>query len=223
MNNLIASSEKISGKDNLVTIPVEANKNYYIKISLFFNIPSGVNGDKYWLRCKVYADDSEKFVNVAMDELGYTETGNNNTKYGEWYGMNYEPWCAMFVSWCADKAGILEELVPKHSYTPSGVSWFENKNKYENRGNGYNPRAGDVVYFYSSSKGRVGHVGIVVAYDLQNDTLYTIEGNSSDMVKLRYYSSMRNNGYVHGFGVVGGNSYGVIPSGATPGQNTPID
>lgn len=221
--NYIKCSTESKGEEDLVTIPVEANRNYYVKIEHFGSIPAGMNRDKYWLRCKIYPEYIETFLDVAMNEVGYKETGENNTKFGKWYGMNYNPWCAMFVSWCADRAEILRELVPKHSYTPSGVSWFKRRNKYRYRGSGYNPKAGDVVYFYSESKGRVGHVGIVVAYDLENDKLYTVEGNSSDSVKLRYYTSMRNNAYVHGFGVVGGGSYGVIPSGASPGKNTPID
>jgi CHAP domain len=37
----------------------------------------------------------------AIGELGYTESpaGSNHTKYGEWYGVDYQPWCAIGVTW----------------------------------------------------------------------------------------------------------------------------
>jgi len=27
-------------------------------------------------------------IEIAKAEIGYTETGNNDTKYGDWYGSN---------------------------------------------------------------------------------------------------------------------------------------
>ena len=45
-------------------------------------------------------------IEIAKAEIGYTETGNNDTKYGDWYELNNQDWCAMFVSWCYEKAGL---------------------------------------------------------------------------------------------------------------------
>ena len=38
----------------------------------------------------------------AISQLGIKESPpeSNNVKYGSWYGQNYQPWCAMFVTWC---------------------------------------------------------------------------------------------------------------------------
>src|SRR4030095_2697910 len=38
----------------------------------------------------------------AISQLGTKESPaeSNNVKYGSWYGQNYQPWCAMFVTWC---------------------------------------------------------------------------------------------------------------------------
>ena len=63
-----------------------------------------------------------------------------------------------------------------HCYTPTGAGYFKKKGQYIARGKG-NPKAGDVVFFYSTSKGRIGHVGIV--YKVSSTTVYTIEGNTS--------------------------------------------
>src|SRR3712207_8950822 len=37
------------------------------------------------------------------------------SKYGAWYGLDGNSWCAMFVSWCANEAGILNRTVPKYA------------------------------------------------------------------------------------------------------------
>ena len=43
----------------------------------------------------------ETFVSTAEEQVG-----NGGSKYQEWYGSSGS-WCAMFVSWCANEAGIL--------------------------------------------------------------------------------------------------------------------
>src|SRR5262245_45721951 len=42
----------------------------------------------------------------AKRELGQGENppGSNMSKYGDWYGMNGQPWCAMFCTW-SDQTG----------------------------------------------------------------------------------------------------------------------
>ncbi len=37
-------------------------------------------------------------VDIAKQEIGVQEGANNDTKFGKWYGLNNQPWCAMFVS-----------------------------------------------------------------------------------------------------------------------------
>ena len=57
---------------------------------------------------------------IAMSQLGYTESEKNYfvcedgetvrgyTRYGAWYGDHYGDWCAMFVSFCYDYAGVVD-------------------------------------------------------------------------------------------------------------------
>ena len=40
----------------------------------------------------------DDIIGVAKTQLGYTEGANNATKYGTWYGLPNQPWCAMFIS-----------------------------------------------------------------------------------------------------------------------------
>ncbi len=49
-----------------------------------------------------------KIIQIAKQELGTKESpaNSNKTKYGKWYGLDGNAWCAMFVSWVFDQAGI---------------------------------------------------------------------------------------------------------------------
>jgi hypothetical protein len=53
------------------------------------------NAAKVLAAAKKYADEK------------YTEGTNNDTIFGKRYGMNNQPWCAMFVSGCFDDAGVV--------------------------------------------------------------------------------------------------------------------
>lgn len=60
----------------------------------------------------------ERVVQKALSQLGTHESpaGSNMQKYGAWFGLNGQPWCAIFVSWACD--GI---LAFKYSYVPAVV------------------------------------------------------------------------------------------------------
>ncbi len=172
----------------------------------------------------------ERLIATAEAEIGYLEkksnkdldskTGNagsnNYTKYNRdmkaWAksaGLN-DQWCQNFVDWCFVTAFGLE-LAKKliytfTNYTPSGSGAFKKKGRYIKRGSG-KPKRGDVIYFYSSSKGRIGHVGIV--YKVSGNTVYTIEGNTSGASTLvtngggvRKKSYSMSSSYIDGYGSV---------------------
>ncbi len=105
---------------------------------------------------------------VAMTQLGYTEGYPNDTKYGDWYGLPYNPWCAMFVSWCAQQADISQDILKRSSRA----------NPYENigfnipcySGKEYTPQPGDL--FFAKE---FGHTGLV--YAVEGEFIITVEGN----------------------------------------------
>lgn len=132
---------------------------------------------------------AKDIVDVAIGELGYTEQGSNQTKYGAWYGMNGAAWCHMFVSWCANQAGVSTSIVPKTASCANGIAWFNDKGQFKYRGK-YTPKRGDIIYFRNG-----GHVGIVEK--TSGSTVHTIEGNTSDKVARRNYplSDTRITGY----------------------------
>lgn len=129
-------------------------------------------------------------IDIAKKELGY-KASESNTKYGKWYGTQ-GPWCAMFVSWCANQAKVGTSIVPKFAYVPSGMSWYKDKGRYKARG-AYTPKRNDIVFFGGGS-----HVGIVES--VSGTTLNTIEGNTTNSVARRQYTL--SNSYVTGYGLV---------------------
>lgn len=131
-------------------------------------------------------------IDIAIKEIGYQEQGTNRTKYGAWYGMNGAAWCHMFVSWCANQAGISSSIVPKTASTTTGMDWFKQKGKFKYKGS-YTPQRGDIIYFKTGRS----HVGIVEY--VKNGQVHTIEGNSGNRVKRRSYSLSEKT--ITGYGV----------------------
>lgn len=125
----------------------------------------------------------DEIVAIAISQKGYEEGPNNDTKYGEWYGLNYNPWCAMFVSWCAFQVGIPESVIPKFAgcttgfrqMTEMGITTKEH----------ITPKSGDLIFFDWDRSGDYDHVGIVV--EVQDGYVYTIEGNHNDCVDEYVY------------------------------------
>jgi hypothetical protein len=129
-------------------------------------------------------------------------------------GIN-DQWCQNFVDWCFVKAfgldGAKKLIHTFTNYTPSGSNAFKKRDRYIRRGAG-KPKRGDVIYFWSTSKGRIGHVGIVTK--VSGSTVYTIEGNTSGASTLvtngggvRRKSYSLSSSYVDGYGSV---DYSVI-------------
>ncbi len=144
----------------------------------------------------------EDLIAVATTQLGYTEgnstaghggtTGGsgNYTKYGAWYGINPGAWCAMFVSWCANQAGISTSIIPKHASCDIGMQWFQSKSKWQWSpacGGSYTPKRGDIIYFRTNTNqvSDSTHVGIV--YNYSSGRVYTIEGNASNKCMTKDY------------------------------------
>lgn len=116
-------------------------------------------------------NEREAIVAKAVSQIGYKEKGNNDTIYGAWYGMNYQPWCMMFISWCAAQCGISTSTIPKLAYVPYCMDFYQKQGRYKAKGT-YRPEAGDLILYGSNS-----HIGIVEK--VQGNTVFTIEGNTS--------------------------------------------
>ena len=126
---------------------------------------------------------AQAVVQAAQGEVGYKEGSNNDTKYGQWYGMNNQPWCDMFVSWASAQAGVPESINPKSAYTVTHYDWFAKKGQTVSASEG---QPGDLVFFTKGGPSGIYHVGI--SKGVQNGELYTIEGNHNDQVAESKYS-----------------------------------
>lgn len=142
----------------------------------------------------VYAGNTaSELVSVAKGEIG-----NGYSKYTQYTGpiggsYNYA-WCASFVSWCGNQAGI------------SGIGKTAScKAQYDymiaHGGQRVSsPQAGDIVFFYCNSCSGTAnqwcHIGIMI------DSSTSIDGNYNNRVAYdRSYSHYGSLGYKHSTGI----------------------
>lgn len=127
----------------------------------------------------------DKLLLISQKELGTNEADHGDDKYIAWFGgfKLDVSWCAIFVSWCANKAGIPTSIIPKYASCDAGMKWFKDQDAFKARGS-YKPLPGDIIFFGTPTDST--HTGIVVTSD--SSKVYTIEGNTSNMVANREYS-----------------------------------
>ena len=118
----------------------------------------------------------------ARQFIGYKESppGTNGNMFGAWYGINYEPWCAMFVSYCyetgSDKGSPSFRAGATYSYVPTIVD--DARRKRNGLSVTTDPKAGDLVCFDWRKDGLFDHVGLFEGWMTQA-SFSTVEGNTS--------------------------------------------
>ena len=146
-------------------------------------------------------------IGVARTQIGYQEN-SVGTKYGAWYYPSFvnQPWCAMFVSWCANQAGIPETVIPRFAACSVGVAWFKTMGRWHDSkyygGGKYTPQKGDVIFYRDSGYDGVStHVGLVAG--LNGNYIVAIEGNATDSSVCEFTTSSSrslDSSYVIGYG-----------------------
>lgn len=127
-----------------------------------------------------------KVVQIARQELGTKEipANSNTVKYNTWiYGKEVKdtaeskfPWCAAFVSWCFDQAGL---NLGRIDVIKGFVGCNYAVNNVQKWGKIVTiPQEGDVCFFDWQGDGRFDHTGIFVV-DLGKGMFETIEGNTA--------------------------------------------
>ena len=130
----------------------------------------------------------EKLISVARNEIGYLEKASNSNLYNKTANAGYnnftkywqdikpswqgQPWCAIFVTWCFEKAFGKEnarKLLKHYPYTYCPIM----KTLFTLNAN---PKVGDIVIFYYG--GQFAHTGIVIK--VNGDYFETIEGNTNN-------------------------------------------
>lgn len=124
--------------------------------------------------------------NQAIVEIALTQVGNVGGKpYWSWWGLSERAeWCAMFVSWCADQAGLIDAgAFPKFENCVWGANWFKDNAGWAD--GSAEPSPGDIIFFDWEPDGYPDHVGIVEK--CEGGLVYTIEGNVNDDCAQGHY------------------------------------
>lgn len=119
-----------------------------------------------------------QLLRYAKSQVGYKEkpAGSNMTKYGKWYGLNGQPWCAIFLWACFYKCNASELYFggKKTAYCPALADYYIKQKRIVKKLNG---KPGDIVFFDFNKNGTSDHVGLIVKY-LGNGYYRTLEGNT---------------------------------------------
>lgn len=143
---------------------------------------------------------ADALIATAARDLGYKE--GSTTPYGVWYaslpgnsGQGFESasWCDMFVSYCANKAGM-SDLVGRHAYVPFHMAWFKTAGIWHPGAAGI--QRGDVIIFEWEADSTPDHIGIVESVDAAG--IHTIEGNTGSPDGV--YRVIRSGAVVMGYG-----------------------
>lgn len=159
-------------------------------------------GDKEYvphvLRYYPYGNGFGGIGNRFIVEIALSQVGNvGGQPYWSWYGFSSRvEWCACFVSWCANECGYIDAgIIPRFSACTTGEAWFKERGQWQS--SVYEPKSGDIIFFDWQGDGKTDHVGIVDR--VENGIIYTVEGNSGDACKQRYYPVGDED--IYGFGL----------------------
>ena len=155
--------------------------------------------------------------NVGISQCGYHEGDNASelngmnlsgsgdyTEYGYWYGMCvhggwpfYTPWCAFFISWSARQALVPTGVINNSAYARPGSNPAHFNVSFRPAGQ-YLPKCGDLIFYdFSVSGNNWNHVGLVLY--VENEYVFSIEGNISKSVKLRKH--LLTDATIRGYGI----------------------
>lgn len=135
-------------------------------------------------------------ASVAESELSSYASGSEGEKYWRFMGKEtYEAWCADFVSYCAEKSGLVDAgYATKSSSVNEWIKYYkENKTAGEIlTGGSATPKRGDFIVWDQSTDSDAryeSHIGIITAYDANSDRVTVIEGNWNNTLAKNYYSA----------------------------------
>lgn len=141
--------------------------------------------DEVLERAAAYVGYEEKKSNNNLEDFHANRGSNNYQKFQPLANAgNGNEWCQFFIdgifveqTGSRKNAQLMLCMDTKESsmtgYTPQGKAYFVQAKRWYTT-----PQRGDIIYFYSSNKGRVGHTGIVERVDTSKKMVYTIEGNT---------------------------------------------
>ena len=218
----VSVTTRASRSVTTVTITVTVTDIYGQVATAKCSIPCAVHDDEsssQWARSVRGADITgvwpQDLLAVARTQIGYHESSidfmvkedgkrQGYTRYGDWYGLPYEEWCAMFCSFCLEYAGIPESAFPRAANCQHWINQLKKRDLYAPRGT-YVPKVGDLVIFEYEHDDDADHVGIVCEVTEDKDgnpvRITTIEGNHRAAVCTGMTYSL-GDGSIAGYGMV---------------------
>lgn len=119
-------------------------------------------------------------VATPFADKKYKEGHNNFTLFGQWYGINQVAWCAIFVSYCFNKAGA--GALVAGAQTKKGFHSCSQAVKHYAHNRQLVPveavEPGDIVFMNFRGTSEPDHVGIAISYNRLLKRVKCIEGNT---------------------------------------------
>ena len=141
------------------------------------------SADRIFKRCNGDFSLHNILNSLKQDQYDYS----SNNQVGDKLFWSRHEKCVEFINKYAEKETDEMDALTKAKimlyqplndvmtgYTPDGKQCFVDAGAWYKT-----PKKGDIIYYYSSAKGRVGHVGIVEDVNESIKIVYTIEGNTS--------------------------------------------
>ena len=168
-------------------------------------------------------------LEIAGNEVGYTEGSHGYSKYGEYWGDPQAQWCAEYLCWSVDQVDkahgtqLLKVKYPLYSGQNTGMRWFIKEGRWVSRNGNledwgyqwfkgedhfitageYVPQPGDWVFFSWTSDNNTSHVAMVESAARNEDgsvTITCLEGNNpSKVARVKYSTSDKK---ILGYGTV---------------------
>jgi hypothetical protein len=127
----------------------------------------------------------ERAIDAAIGYIGTKENpaSSNDTPFGEWYGVNYQPWCAIFCTYCIEvDAGGSPSFVKGQNYAYCPYIVSDARNHRNGLSVPSSPIRGDLVVYAWGSSGanteEFDHVGFFEGWT-GGSSFTAIEGNTS--------------------------------------------
>ena len=144
-----------------------------------------------WLGCKESNGTHKQIIDVY----------NSHKPLARGYKVKYtDEWCATFASAVAIKCGATD-IIPTECSCTKMIELFKSMGSWQEKDD-YIPAPGDYILYdwedngKGDNKAQPNHIGIV--QKVSGSTIYVIEGNYSEAVKVR---KIKINGkYIRGFG-----------------------
>lgn len=140
------------------------------------------------------------FVETARAEAGAKSGEKYVKRYNEITGNGIPLssfWCACFVTWAADVAGVPHTSIKPFCSCSEEVRWFKSQSRWQGRG--FIPSKGDVIFFDWDNVPDGDHVGIV-EYVIGN-RVHTIEGNAGNNGTCMRRSYPLGSSLILGYGI----------------------